>query len=225
MSDPGKISVIVTGATGMVGEGVMHECLLHPMIEKVLVINRKPGGVMHSKLTEIIHQDFNNISPIIEQLNGYDACLFCAGVTSLGKNEELYYSLTYTLTLNFAKTLAASYPVMVFEYVSGAGTNGTEQGKIMWVRVKGKTENDLAKLPFKRVYNFRPGYMHPTPGLKNVNKYARYVTWLYPLVKWLFPNYVSTLKDQGLAMINAALYGYSKQILEVKDINALAKKV
>ena len=224
MADINKIKVIITGATGMVGEGVMHECLLHPLVESVLVINRKPGGMVHDKLKEIIHADFFDINPIADQLKGYDACFFCAGVTSVGKSEEEYYKLTYTLTLNFAKVLVEANPDRIFEYVSGASTDSTEKGKAMWARVKGKTENDLAKLPFKKVYNFRPGYMHPTPGLKNVNKYYKWITWLYPIVKAIAPNYVSTLKDMGLAMINAALYGYDKQILEVKDINALAKK-
>ena len=225
MADTKKIKVIVTGATGMVGEGVMHECLLHPLVESVVVINRKPGGVVHEKLKEIIHADFFDISSIADQLKGYDACFFCAGVTSVGKSEEEYYKLTYTLTLNFAKVLVEANPDMIFEYVSGGSTDSTEKGKVMWARVKGKTENDLAKLPFKKVYNFRPGYMHPTSGLKNVNKYYKWITWLYPIVKAIAPNYVSTLKDMGLAMINAALYGYDKQILEVKDINALARKV
>lgn len=222
MTEIKKLRVIITGATGMVGEGVMHECLLHPQVESVLVINRKTGGVIHPRLKEIIHQDFADIAPIAGELKGYNACFFCAGVTSVGKSEEEYYKLTYTLTLGFAKTLAEIEPDMTFEYVSGGSTDSTEKGRVMWARVKGKTENDLMKLPFKHVYNFRPGYMHPTPGLKNVNSYYKYITWLYPIVKRLFPNAVSTLKEQGLGMINAALYGAGKQILEVKDIKALA---
>lgn len=221
---PKSIKVIVTGSTGMVGEGVLHECLQHSLVDEVLIINRKPSGMQHPKLKEIIHADFFDITPIQDQLRGYDACFFCLGVSSVGMKEDEYYRLTYTLTLNFAGTLAAVNPNMVFEYVSGAGTDSTKNGRSMWARVKGKTENDLAKLPFKRVYNFRPGYMHPTPGLKNTNKYYKYITWLYPILKAISPNLVSRLSEMGLAMINAALYGYDKQILEVKDINALARK-
>jgi len=224
MSGDIKLRVIVTGATGMVGEGVLHECLLHPQVESVLVINRKPGGVTHPKLKEIIHKDFFDLTAIKDQLKGYNACFFCLGISSVGMKEPEYYKTTYTLTLGFATLLAGQNPDMTFEYVSGASTDSTEKGSSMWARVKGKTENDLAKLPFKQEYNFRPGYMHPTPGLKNVNKYVKYISWLYPIVKGIFPNAVSTLKDVGIAMINTALYGYDKQILEVKDINAVAKR-
>jgi len=219
-----NIKVIITGATGMVGEGVLHEALLHPKIEDVLVINRKPCGVVHPKLKEVICVDFFDLKPIEEQLKGYDACFFCLGVSSVGMKEPEYYKLTYTLTLGFAETLARLNPDMIFEYISGAATDSTEKGRSMWARVKGKTENDLAKLPFKKEYNFRPGYMHPTPGLKNTNKYYKYITWLYPILNVIAPNTVSTLKEMGLAMINAALLGYERQILEVKDIKILAKR-
>src|ERR1700744_2575959 len=217
-----KIKAIITGTTGMVGEGVLHECLQHPMVEAVLIVNRKPLGVEHPKLKEIIHKDFFDISSIEDQLKGYNACFFCLGVSSVGMKEPEYYKLTYTLTMGFAETLAKLNPDMTFEYISGASTDSTENGRLMWARVKGKTENDLAKLPFKQEYNFRPGYMHPTPGLKNTNKYYKYITWLYPILRRLTPNSVSKLSELGLAMINAAVYGYDKQILEVKDINQLA---
>src|SRR5580704_15421272 len=160
-----SVNAIITGATGMVGEGVLHECLLHPQVESVLVINRKPCGVVHPKLKEIIHNNFFDLSSIKDQLTGYNACFFCLGVSSVGMKEPEYYKLTYTLTLGFAETLARLNPDMVFEYISGAATDSTEKGRSMWARVKGKTENELAKLPFKKEYNFRPGYMHPTPGL------------------------------------------------------------
>lgn len=224
MSGDIKLRAIVTGATGMVGEGVLHECLLHPQVESVLVINRKPGGVTHPKLKEIIHKDFFDLAAIKDQLKGYNACFFCLGISSVGMKEPEYYQVTHTLTLGFATLLAEQNPDMTFEYVSGASTDSTEKGSSMWARVKGKTENDLAELPFKHEYNFRPGYMHPTPGLKNVNKFVKYISWLYPVVKGIFPNVVSTLKDVGIAMINVALHGYDKQILEVKDINAVAKR-
>ncbi|HVW14437.1 MAG TPA: hypothetical protein VHB54_11455 [Mucilaginibacter sp.] len=221
---PKKLEVIITGSTGMVGEGVLHECLQHPMVDRVLIVNRRPLGIKHPKLTEVIHTDFFDISPIEDQLKGYNACFFCLGVSSVGMKEAEYYRLTYTLTLGFAQTLAKLNPAMTFEYISGASTDSTEKGRMMWARVKGKTENDLAKLPFKKEYNFRPGYMHPTPGLKNTNKYYKYITWLYPILRRITPNSVSKLSDLGLAMINAAFYGYDKQILQVKDINYLASR-
>jgi uncharacterized protein YbjT (DUF2867 family) len=218
-----KLSVIITGATGMVGEGVLHEALQHPDIERVLVINRKPCGVSHPKLTEIIHKDFLDLSSIEASLSGYNACFFCLGVSSVGIKEDEYRRLTYDLTMNFASTLARLNPSMTFCYVSGKGTDSTEKGRLMWARVKGKTENDLMKLPFKAVYNFRPGYMHPTKGLKNTLSGYKYISWLYPVLKVLTPNSASTLKEMGDAMINTALRGYPKPILEVSDIKKAAK--
>ena len=217
-----KIKAIVTGVTGMVGEGVMHECLLHPDVEQVLVINRKPCGASHPKLKEIIHSNFFDLSPIEVQLTGYNACFFCLGVSSVGLKEPVYTRLTYDLTLNVAKTLAKQNHDMTFCYVSGSGTDSTEKGSSMWARVKGKTENHLIKLPFKKAYMFRPGYMHPTPGLKNTLKYYAWVSWLYPIFRVLFPGFVSTLKELGIAMINAVNQGYDQTILEVKDIIKLA---
>jgi len=160
----------VTGATGMVGEGVLHECLKHQEVEQVLVINRKPCGVAHPKLKEIIHTDFFDITPILPELSGFNACYFCLGVSSVGLPEAEYRRLTYDLTLHVAAQLAQINPSITFCYVSGAGTDSTEKGKSMWARVKGKTENDLMKLPFKKVYAFRPGYMHPTRGFKKYFK-------------------------------------------------------
>lgn len=220
-----SIKAILTGATGMVGEGVLHECLQHPAITEVLVINRKPCGVAHPKLKEIIHKDFFDLSAIEEQLAGYNTCYFCLGVSSIGMKEPEYYKLTYTLTMGFAQTLSRLNKDMVFCYISGASTDSSEKGRSMWARVKGKTENDLIKLPFKQAYNFRPGYMHPTKGLKNTLKSYKYISWMYPFLRVVFPNGVSTLKELGLAMINASIYGYEKYVLEVKDIKALAKKV
>ncbi len=222
MSSPTKI--ILTGATGMVGEGVLHECLLSNEVEQVLIINRRPSGFEHSKLTEIIHKDFNNLSPILGQLDGYDACLFCAGVSSVGKKEAEFYELTYTLTLNFAKALADKNPLMIFCYISGAGTDSTEKGRMMWARVKGKTENDLKKLPFKRVYNFRPGILYPTKGSKNTLSMYKYLGWLTPLIKALAPNSGTPLTELGRAMINAVVRGYPTQTIEIRDIKALAKE-
>lgn len=221
----GTIKVIITGVTGMAGEGVLHECLLHPAVAQVLVINRKPCGVTHPRLKEIIHQNFFDITPIQNQLEGYDACYFCLGVTSVSKKEAEYYDLTYNLTTSFAETLCKVNNNLVFCYVSGTHTDSTEKGRVMWARVKGKTENDLMKMPFKKVYAFRPGYLHPTKGLKNAHKFITYLKWMYPILKLISPNSASTLKQLGLAMINVTLYGYNRQILEVSDINKLAAAV
>lgn len=220
-----KLKVIITGATGMVGEGVLHECLQHAEIEKVLVITRNPCGYSHPKLTEIIHGNFFDISSLNERLKGYNACYFCLGVTSLGKNEAEYTKFTYTLTMNFAKTLAALNPDMTFCYISGTSTDSSEKGRTMWARVKGKTENDLMKLPFKAVYNFRPAGILPFLPLKPSQTYYKsykYFGWLFSLMKVIAPNYIITLKDLAAAMINASLTGYTKHILEVKDIKILA---
>lgn len=219
------IKAIITGVTGMVGEGVMHECLAHPAVESVLVINRKPCGVSHPKLKEIIHQDFFDFSSIENQLSGYNACYFCLGVSSIGMKEPEYFKKTYTLTLHVAKTLGKHNSGMTFCYVSGAGTDSSEKGKSMWARVKGKTENDIFALPFKQSFAFRPGYIHPTKGLKRVHNFYRYMTWMYPLLLKLFPNTVSTLKEVGLAMIAVTLNGYSKKIIDPNDIRVLAKQV
>lgn len=219
-----RIKAIITGATGMVGEGVLYECLNHPDVEEVLVINRRPGGYTHSKLKEIIHADFFDITSIKEKLVGYNACYFCLGVSSVGMKEEEFFRKTYTLTLSFAGILAVQNPEMIFCYVSGAGTDSSEKGKTMWARVKGKTENDLMKLPFKKVYAFRPAIMRPTKGLKNTLKAYKYLGWLFPILKVTAPNFVCTLKEVGLAMINVALKSYNKQLIEVKDIKELAKK-
>ena len=218
-----KLKVIITGSTGMVGEGVLHECLNHPDVEEVLVINRKPCGVSHPKLKEIIHADFFNFSAIEPQLKNYSACFFCLGVSSVGMKENDYRHLTYDLTMHVAKTLSKLNSDMTFCYVSGGGTDTSEKGRMMWARVKGKTENDLMKLPFKKAYMFRPGYIQPTKGLKNSLKAYRYVSWMYPGLRALFPKYACTLREIGLAMINSAIKGYQKSILEVTDIAALAK--
>lgn len=219
-----KIKAIITGSTGMVGEGVLHECLQHPDIESVLVINRKPCGVKHKKTKEIIYKDFFDLTIIENQLAGYNACYFCAGVSSVGIKEEEYKRLTYDLTLYFANTLLKLNPDMTFCYVSGVGTDSTEKGKSMWARVKGKTENDLLKLSFKAAYMFRPGYIQPTKGLKNAYKAYKIFTPFYTVWRTLFPKYVTTLKEIGLAMINVTLYGPDKKILECRDIVKLSNK-
>jgi uncharacterized protein YbjT (DUF2867 family) len=219
-----KIKVIVTGATGMVGEGVLNECLQHQDVERIVVVNRKTCGITHPKLKEILHTNFFDLSTIQNQLAGYNACFFCLGVSSVGMKEPEYHHLTYDLAMHVAETLCKLNPDMTFCYVSGAGTDSTGQGKLMWARVKGKTENDLMKLPFKRVYNFRPGALEPVKGLKNTLVYYKYLGWLIPVIKKFAPGYICTLKEFGQAMINAAIKGYEKQVLEVPDIHTLSKR-
>jgi len=221
-----KIKAIITGATGMVGQGVLHECLNNDNVEQVLIINRNPSGVSHPKLKEIVHKDFFDWTSIGEQLKGYNACYFCLGVTALGKSEEEYTKFTYTLTLTFAEMLAKLNPDMTFCYISGAGTDSTEKGRTMWARVKGKTENDLLKLPFKQNFNVRPAGIHTTLPVKpsmTYYKMYKYMGWIFPIMKLISPNSVIELKDLALGMINVSLKGYSKNILEVKDLKTLSK--
>ena len=216
-----SIKAIIFGATGMVGEGVLHEALKDNSVESILVIGRRPCGVSHPKLIEIIHKDFYDYSVTQKQLNGYNACFFCLGVTSIGKNEDEYRRLTYDLTMSAAKTLVQQNPEMVFCYVSGTGTDSTEHGRSMWARVKGKTENDLMKLPFKAVYAFRPGFIKPIAGLKNTLTFAKWLAPLYPIMNIFFSKYVCTLEDVGRSMIHVVTNGYSKRILECADITEL----
>jgi uncharacterized protein YbjT (DUF2867 family) len=216
------IKTIVTGTTGMVGEGVLIECLNHPDVEEILVINRKPGGVSHPKLRELIHGDFFDLAPIEGQLAGFDACFFCLGVSSVGMSNEEYRHITYDLTLNVARLLARLNPSTTFCYVTGAGTDSSEQGRVAWARVKGATENALARL-FKQAYMFRPGFMKATPGQRNVKSYYKFFAWLYPIGRALYPAGFCTLQEVGLAMINAAHTGYPTRILEVADIVKLAR--
>jgi uncharacterized protein YbjT (DUF2867 family) len=215
------MKAIITGATGMVGEGVLLECLNNPGVDQVLVINRKPGGVSHPKLHEVIHADFFNLSPIERELVGLDACFFCLGVSSVGMSKEEYRHITYDLTLSVARMLAKLNPAMSFCYVTGAGTDSSEQGGTAWARVKGATENALIGL-FKQAYMFRPGFMRPTPGQKNVKRYYKFILWIYPFGRALYPAGFCTLQEVAVAMIKAVNQGYSKHILEVKDIVALA---
>lgn len=218
-----KIKAILFGATGMVGEGVLYQALNHENVESVLVISRRPCLVTHPKLKELIHHDFFDYTVIEEQLRGYNACFFCLGVSSVGMTEPEYTRITYDLTMHAATVLSRLNPEMTFCYVSGTGTDSTEQGRLMWARVKGRTENHLEKLPFKAVYSFRPGLMKPIKGQRNVKSFFKVMAWPYPLWKVLFPGAVSTLEDVGLAMIQAVLHGYPKQILENRDISQLAR--
>lgn len=219
------MKVILFGATGMVGQGVLRECLLDPDVETVLAVGRNPTGQANAKLRELRHDDFFNFTRIESQLAGYDACFFCLGVSSLGLDAERYRHLTYDITLAAATTLSKLNPRMVFIYVTGRGTDSTEQGKLMWARVKGKTENDLLKLPFKAAYMFRPAAIQPLHGVRSKTAWvhATYVATapLWTLLNRIAPAYATTTEKVGRAMIKVARSGYKKPILESKDINAV----
>jgi hypothetical protein len=217
-----KINAIITGATGMVGEGVLLECLNHPDVESVLVINRKPLGMTHPKLREVIVTDFFTLEPIERELTGYNACFFCLGVSSVSIGKEEYRHITFDLTLHVAQVLERLNAGMTFCYVTGAGTDSSEKGRSAWARVKGATENALQRL-FKNAYMFRPGFMKTTPGQKNIKGWYKYIAWLYPIGRKLYPAGFCTLREVGQAMINVVLKGYPKAILEVPDIVTLAK--
>ncbi|MBI3125690.1 MAG: epimerase [Ignavibacteriales bacterium] len=213
-----KIKAIIFGATGMVGEGVLLQALNHPDVESVLVVGRRACGITHSKLKEVIHTDFYNFQSIEEQLTGYNTCFFCLGVSSIGMNETDYTRVTYDLTMSAAKTLSRLNSEMTFCYVSGQGTDSSENGKLMWARVKGKTENDLTKLPFKAVYLFRPGFIKPSANQKRAFKASKVIGIIYPILKVLLPKYVCTMDELGMAMINVSKSGYERKVLENKDI-------
>lgn len=218
-----KIKSIIFGATGMVGEGVLHVALGNRDVESVLVIGRKSCNVNHPKLKELIHNDFYDYSAIEKELAGYNACFFCLGVSSVGMNEKSYTRVTYDLTMEAARTLSRLNPDMTFCYVSGAGTDSTEKGRIMWARVKGKVENHLKDFPFKSVYLFRPGFIKPIKGLRQAHTISEALGMMYPLLKVISPKYVCTLEDVGLAMIQAAKASPSRLIIENKDIALLAR--
>jgi len=220
--------VIITGATGMVGKGVLLECLDHEAISEVLVIGRNPVRMDHPKLKELIQKDFTDFSAVKDQLKGYDGCFFCLGISAAGLKEEEYSRITYNYTLSLAKTLFELNPKMTFNYVSGQGTDSTEKGRMMWARVKGKTENDLLKLGFKDAYMFRPGMIILLRGIKSRTKAYQFIydyfMWLVKLVKFLSPNSVVNTTQIGLAMVNVMLRGYEKKILGPKDIIVLSNK-
>ena len=217
--------LIITGATGMVGEGVLHEALHSPFVSHVLVINRTSCGVTHPKLKEYLLPDFLQPEVMRDVIKGYDACLFCLGVSSVGMKAEEYKLKTYDLTLGFARVLQAENPNMTFSYISGAGTDSSEQGNLAWARVKGKTENDLGKLGFADYYSFRPAMIQPTPGLKNALPFYKYINWSFPILKWVAPNYACTLKELGDAMLEVSVFGSTNKTIEGGDILALAKQM
>ena len=224
------MKVILFGSTGMVGQGVLRECLLEADVESVLCVGRGAVGQTHPKLREIARKDLADLSSIESQLQGYDACFFCLGVSSAGMTEAAYREVTHDLTMAIARTLAKLNPGMTFIYVSGAGTDSTGRGRFMWARVKGETENDLLRLPFKAAYMFRPGFIQPLHGIQSKTPvYRIFYTVLGPLIPMLMalaPRYVTTTERLGRAMIEAARHGAltrsgspSKVILESGDIN------
>lgn len=221
------MNIILFGATGMIGQGVLRECLLAPDVGRVLAIGRATTGQSHEKLREIAHDDLFDLSPIEGELAGYDACFFCLGISSAGMSEADYHRITYDLTMAVAGSLLKQTPAITLVFVSGAGTDGTEQGRSMWARVKGKAENALLKLPFKAAYMFRPAFIQPLHGIKSKTKLYRafYVVTspLYPLWNALLPNYITTTEEIGRAMLEVARRGAPKTILENEDIRALAR--
>lgn len=214
-----SIKIILTGATGMVGEGVLMECLENSNVSEVLSVSRKPSGKKHAKLKEYIVPDFLTINLDDENLKGYDAVFFCAGISSVGMNEEQYTKITFDTTVHFAKAALSQNEDMVFNYVSGLYTDTTESGKVMWARVKGKTENTLRKLGFRGAYNFRLGFMKPIEGQENVKWFFKPFILFFPI---LFPSKSLTLQEVGRAMINVVQRGYPTSTLEIKDIKNLA---
>jgi uncharacterized protein YbjT (DUF2867 family) len=219
------VRVVVFGATGMIGQGVLRECLLDPAVTEVLTVGRAATGRQDTKLRELTHADLADLSAIEAELGGYDACFFCLGVSSAGMTEDAYRRVTYDYTMAAARVFATSNPQATFIYVSGAGTDSTEQGRTMWARVKGKTENDvLALLP--NAYMFRPGYIQPMHGVTSRTRLYRlaYVVAvpLYPIVRRLFRNSVTTTELIGRAMINIVTRGAPTKVLAPRDINAAA---
>jgi uncharacterized protein YbjT (DUF2867 family) len=219
------MKVILFGATGMVGQGVLRECLIDTSVESVLAVGRGPTGQSHPKLRELVHDNFTDFSAIEPQLTGYDACFFCLGVSSVGMDEERYRHLTYDITLAAATTVARLNPGMVFTYVTGRSTDSTEQGPMMWARIKGKTENDLLKLPFKAAYMFRPAGIQPLHGVRSKTPWVQAIYVVAtPLLSYLTrvaPKYMTTSEQLGRAMIKVAKDGYPKPVLESEDINSL----
>ena len=218
--------VIIFGATGMVGQGVLRECLADPQVESILIVGRSSSGVENPNVREIVQPDLFDYSSLEDELTGFDACFFCLGISAAGMSEEAYRRISLDLTLAAAGTLSTLNPEMTFIYVSGTGTDSTEKGRIMWARVKGKTENELLKLPFKAAFMFRPAYIQPLNGIESRTKAYRVlyglVGPLFPVFQALFPRYVTTTERVGLAMIRVARQGYPQPILENDDINRLA---
>lgn len=222
------MKVVLFGATGMVGQGVLRECLLDPQVERVLAIGRSPAGRQHDKLRELIVQDFSDFSPVEGDLSGYDACFFCLGVSSAGMTEEAYRRITYDTTIAAAQAMVRRNPDSTFIYVSGAGADSSERGRAMWARVRGETENALLRMPFKAAWIFRPAFIQPRHGIRSKTGWYRafYAASgpLYPVLNALLPRYVTTTERMGRAMIAVAGQGAPKRVLENRDINDAASR-
>jgi uncharacterized protein YbjT (DUF2867 family) len=221
------MNVLLFGATGMVGQGVMRECLLDPGVHLLQTVGRSRTGAQDPKLREVVHNDLWHYESLAAQLSGFDACFFCLGVTSSGMTEENYEHITYGITMAAAEFLSRLNPQMTFIYVSGAGTDTSEQGRSMWARVKGKTENALLRLPFKTSYMFRPGIIEPLHGARSktplYNVFYTLGKPVLPLLRWVFPGQILTTEQVGRAMLAVARQGFPKKILEIKDIQIAAK--
>jgi len=221
------MNVLLFGATGMVGQGVLRECLLDPSVQSVVTIGRSATGQQNSKLREVVHPDLWNYATIESDLRNFDACFFCLGVGSAGMAEKDYERVTYGITIAAAETLSRLNPKMVFIYVSGTGTDSSEKGRMMWARVKGKTENALLRLPFAAAYMFRPGFIEPAHGEISRNKLYRVLFTiakpLLPLLRRVFPNQILTTQQIARAMLNLVTHPYPKHILEIPDIRAAAE--
>jgi len=221
------VKIIIFGATGMVGQGVLRECLLARDVERVLTVGRSTTGQHHPKLTEIVHADLFDYTAIESELKNFDACFFCLGVSAAGLTEAEYCRLNHDLPLLAARTLAQLNSQMTFIYVSGAGTDSSESGRTMWARVKGRTENDLLRLPFKAVYLFRPGIIQPLHGVRSKTPMYRLLYTMlkpvFPLLRAVLPNEILTTESIGQAMLSLARQGAAKEVLEARDINACIK--
>ena len=220
------MKVVIFGATGMIGQGVLIECIESPIVNSIVVVGRTATGITNNKVTEIVHDDLFDLSAHREALTGMDACFFCLGVSAIGMTEDAYTRITYDLTIAVAEALREWNPAIVFCYVSGAGTDGSARGRVMWARVKGKTENRLLEMPFAASYMFRPGYIQPLRGIKSKTRAYRLIyallSPLYPIFRLLFSSGVTDTQRVGQAMIRAVAKKEEKRVLEAKDINRLA---
>jgi len=218
------MNVILFGGTGMVGQGVLRECVEDGGVERIVLVVRKPTGVASPKVVELVHEDFFDWSGVEEQFAGFDACFFCLGVSSVGMKEAEYRRTTYDLTLSVAKMLERVGSVKTFEYISGASTNA--DGRQMWARVKGETENALMAMSFAQVYCFRPGYIQPLHGVRSkvgwYNGIYAGLSWAYPMLRRVAPKFVTSTEELGRAMIAVARNGYPKRVVEMADIHAAA---
>jgi uncharacterized protein YbjT (DUF2867 family) len=219
------INVVITGATGMVGEGVLHECLNNPLIASITLLTRRPMGLKHPKVKEILLADFLSLTANGPGLKNVDACFYCLGTTSIGKTEEEYTTITHDLTLEIARIVLLTNPGTTFCYVTAKGTDNSEKGKTMWARVKGRTENDLGQMGFRHFYAFRPFMLTPTKSLQNTHRFYKYISWLFPLGRLVYPEGFCTLKELALAMIQVGYHGYTKKIITPPDMVKLSKSI